>query len=370
VSDLRESLDEALRAVNPGDPPVEQVIRRGKAIRTRRRAGVAAAAAAVAVLAGVGYPALAHRQAAPPPVTPAHKHVSVTVVPPGPRAHAGMIATGTIDGRSWQVYTDNPKTNGAPGQVCVGASGQAFGGSGPQPVCFSPSPAGSTNPVEFEGLAVGGVQASFGQVDAAVSYVLVRLSDGSTLKLIPVEVYGTRSVAFASPTSLAVISATAYRGDGRYLTAIPFNPPDGVPVFGLWQSPGQPVPARVTKRIAAGSADGMAWAVQVYAGPWGACFVDTGLDARQMGCLGASAPMGTEMFVMPGDSPGIVAGTAAAGVRYLTITMTDGAALRVTPVLVGNQQYFAFYLDKGQQQVRGWAAYGAAGKRLSAGNLG
>jgi hypothetical protein len=371
VNELRESLDEALRAVNPGDPPVEEAIRRGKAIRMRRRVGVTAAVAALAVLAGVGYPALAHQQAAPAPVTPSHKHVSVTVVPPKPGAPAGTIATGTINGQAWQVYTDNPQTNGAPGQQCVGASGPALGATGSSPVCFSPTPPGSTDPVAFEGASVDGyAQTSVGQVGADVSYVLVRLSDDSTLKLIPVKVYGTRWVAFASPPSLAVASATAYLSDGRYLTAIPFNAPDGIPVFVMWLSPGQPVPARVTKRIASGSADGAAWAVQVDAGPWGACFVDTGSQARQMGCAGDGAPPGTQMFVLPGDSPGVVAGWAATGVRYLTVTMTDGSTLRVTPVLVGGQRYFAFYLNKGQQQVRGWAAYDAAGKRLSSGTLG
>jgi hypothetical protein len=371
VSDLRESLDEALRAVNPGDPPVEEAIRRGKAIRARRRVGVAAAVAAVAVLAGAGYPALIHRQAAPQPVTPTHRHSSVTVLPPGPRAHAGTIATGTIGGQAWQVYVANPKTNGVPGQTCVGASGAALGGAGLQPVCFSPTSPGSTDPVAFEGESVDGyAQASVGQVGAGVSYVLIRLSDDVTLRLIPVKVYGTLYVAFASPPSLTVASATAYLKDGRYLTAIPFDLPGGIPGFGMWLSPGQPVPARVTKRIASGSADGTAWAVQVYVGPWGACFVQTGLDARQMGCEGDGTPIGTQMFVLPGDSPGVVAGWAAAGVRYLTITMTDGAALRVTPIPVGRQRFFAFYLDKGQQQVRGWAAYNAAGKELSSGELG
>jgi hypothetical protein len=371
VSELRKSLDEALRAVNPGDPPVEEAIRRGKAIRTRRRAGAVAAVAAVAVLAGAGYPALTHRQAAPGPVTPAHKHVSVTVVAPKPGAPAGTIATGTINGQAWQVYTDNPKTNGAPGQQCVGAFGPAVGGTGSSPVCFSLTPPGSTDPVAFVGASADGhAQASVGEVAADVSYVLVRLSDDSTLKLIPVKVYGTRWVAFASPPSLAVASATAYLSDGRYLTAIPFNAPGGIPVFGMWLSPGQPVPARATKRIVSGSAGGAAWAVQVDAGPWGACFVGTGSQARQMGCVGDGAPPGTQMFVLPGDSPGVVAGWAAAGVRYLTITMTDGSRLRVTPVLVGGQRYFAFYLNKGQQQVRGWAAYDAAGKRLSSGTLG
>jgi hypothetical protein len=371
VSELRESLDEALRAVTPGDPPVEEAIRRGKAIRTRRRGGVAAAVAALAVLVGVGYPAVAHRKAAPAPATPTHKHISVTVLPPGPRAPAGTVATGAIDGKAWQVYTDNPKTNGAPGQVCVGASGPAFGGSGIQPVCYPPQSPDNTNPVDFVGLAVpGDAQASVGQVAPDVSYVLVRLSDDITLKLIPAKAYGTRYVAFASPPSLSVLSATAYLSDGQYLTAIPFNPPDELPVFAMWRAPGQPVPPKVTKRIASGSANGKAWAMYAATGPWGTCFVSTGLDTGDMGCEAFSGQLDTQFTVLPGNSPGLVAGTAAAGVRYLTITMTDGATMRVTPVLVGSQRYLAFYLDKGEQQVRRWTAYDASGKQLSSGKLG
>jgi hypothetical protein len=86
-------------------------------------------------------------------------------------------------------------------------------------------------------------------------------------------------------------------------------------------------------------------------------------------CTSDTAPGVTQVFTMPGDSPGVVAGAAGPGVRYITVTMTDGSTVRVTPVAVGGQLYFAFYLDKGQQQVRGWAAYDAAGTRLASGKL-
>jgi hypothetical protein len=281
-----------------------------------------------------------------------------------------MIASGKVDGQSWEVYTDNPAANGAPGRQCLAASGPAFG-PGPQPLyeCLQPAPPGSTNPVDFEGIAADGyAQASFGTVRADVSYVLVRLSDGTVLKLIPVKVYGTRFVAFASPPSAPVASATAYLSDGRYLTAIPFNGPGALPAFVLWLSPGQPVPPRVTKQIAAGSAAGHSWAVRAVIGPWGTCFVASGLDAGMLGCIAGTGSTQTRMLVFPGGSPGMVAGSAAAGVGYLTIALTDGRTARVTPVLVGGQRYFAFYLDKGQT-VRRWTAYDAAGRQLSSGKL-
>jgi len=128
-------------------------------------------------------------------------------------------------------------------------------------------------------------------------------------------------------------------------------------------------PKRIPRRAggaAPASAGGTAWSVRAYVGPWGVCFVTTG----QSYCTSDTAPGVTQVFGMPGDSPGVVAGVAGPGVRYIVVTMTDGSTLRVTPVAVGGQPYFAFYVSKGQQQVRGWAAYDAAGKQLSSGTLG
>ncbi len=366
MSELRESLDQALRTVVAGEPPVEETISRGKGIRMRRRVAAIASVAAVAVLAAVGYPAVTHLGAAPTPPTTTHRHISVTVVPPGRGAPAGLIASGTIDGKGWRATTSNPATSGGSGNQCLTASGPAFGeGAQLAQDCGPFSTPDGSDPVEFDGLGEGQTEASIGPVGANVSYVLVRLSDGTALKLIPVRVYGIRYVAFATPSSLAVDSATAYLSDGRTLTAIPFNAPDGLPTFGLWQPPGQRLPARASELLASGSADGTTWSVRAYVGPWGTCFV----SSPQTACIGNSKPMGTEMIMYPGGSPGTFAGSAAPAVRYITVTLTHGGTLRVTPVAVGGQQYFAFYLAKGQTGQR-WTAYDAAGTRLSSGTLG
>jgi hypothetical protein len=363
VSELRESLDEALRTVTAGDPPVEETIRRGKSIRMRRRVAAIASVAAVAVLAGVGYPAVTHLGAAPAPAPATHRHISVTVLPPGRGSLPGEIAHGVINGRAWELTTSNPRQDGSAGQ-CLMVAGAAFG---PGTQSCGPVPAAdSADPVNFEGFEVGQSEANAGPVAANVSYALVRLSDGTTLKLTPVRVYGTRYVAFAVPTSLSVESATAYLTNGRYLTSIPFNPPGEMPDFVTWLAPGQPVAARVSKLIGSGSSDGTTWSVRAYAGPWGICFVGT----DDSFCTSGGAAGVTRTVSSPGDSPGVVVGTAAPGVRYIMVTMTDGSTLRVTPVAVGGQQYFGFYLSKGQQTVRKWTAYDAAGKELSAGTLG
>jgi hypothetical protein len=58
VSSLSDDFDQAVRTIDPGPEPADEVIRRGKRIRLRRR--IAAAAGAAGVLAAVlaGYPAL------------------------------------------------------------------------------------------------------------------------------------------------------------------------------------------------------------------------------------------------------------------------------------------------------------------------
>jgi hypothetical protein len=93
VSDLRENLDSAFAAIDPGPAPVDAAMRNGGKIRNRRRAwAVVGSVAAIGIVAAV-FPALARQQAAPAPST---SHVRVTVNPPGPHSPAGLIASGTI----------------------------------------------------------------------------------------------------------------------------------------------------------------------------------------------------------------------------------------------------------------------------------
>ena len=99
-------------------------------------------------------------------------------------------------------------------------------------------------PISFEGEGSDGspvgVNITFGEVWKDVVSARVELSDGTILTLHPVEVDGSRFVAFASPFSVPVDSVTAYSSSGAIATTIPFDRPAGSSPF---SRPGS-VPAR------------------------------------------------------------------------------------------------------------------------------
>jgi hypothetical protein len=366
MSELRESLDQAMRTVIPGEPPVDAAMLRGRAIRRRRRVTVIASALAVAVVAGIGYPAVTRLRSAPPPPVTTHR-VVVTDVPPGPGARPGMVASGLIGGTSWQVIVDRPQQlGGGNTQQCFQGQGTAFAaGQGLSQNC-GPVLTPGTDPVEFTGSGDGVTQVQLGAVAADVTYVVVTLADGQQLKLIPVRVYGTRLVAFAAPVRTKVASATAYLDNGQYRTAIPADLPSQLSIFGAWQAPGEHGQPRATGRIAAGTVDGQAWSVTAYVGPWGICFTAAPGVA---GCDNTTGPVTTTGVLGFGSSPPqVVYGSAATAASYLMATLTSGKTVRVPVVTVGDQKLFAFALAKGQT-LRRWTAYDAAGHPLSSGGL-
>ena len=110
----------------------------------------------------------------------------------------------------------------------------------------------------------GPVQVQYGAVRADVTYVAVRLGNGTVLLLHPVAVYGVRAVAFAVPVGAGVLDATAYSRHGEIGAAIPFSAPNGVAAFSLWLTPGQHGLARASGRIGSGTANGSAWSVTAY----------------------------------------------------------------------------------------------------------
>jgi hypothetical protein len=363
VSELHERFDQALRTVDPGPAPVDEAMRRGKAIRVRRWVAVVAGAVAVAA-AVAGYPALSHLRAlpAPQPVTP-HR-VVVTDVPPGPGSPKGLIAEGKIGNKTWQAVIEKSPGNAA-NDLCLYGRGTAFesGGNSTGYNCGSLTPPTGGDPADFEGLGVGKTQLQLGAVAQDVIYVLVRLGDGQELKLIPVKLSGLRLVAFAAPLSPQVVSATAYLSDGQYRTAIAANLPGEMAEFITWLRPGEQGQPRVTAVIGSGTTDGQAWSVTAYEGPWGTCVV---LAAGGSGCAPSRTLGITGVHGSTGGPPEMVWGSAARSVSYVVITLSDGRAFRVGVVTVGDERLFAFALGKGQTLKR-WAACDAAGRVLASG---
>lgn len=370
LDQLRSSLDEALRTISPGPAPVDTAVRRGKGIRARRRLTALAGIIAVVAAGLAGYPAVAHKPSPAPPQPLTHRPVAnVTDVPPGPAAPAGTVAEGQVYGESWRVFAGQPGTRGLPsaprGQLCFRASGAAIGpGAAPFTQCLRlPAPTAAV-PVSFAPFSCGGMaEGAIGLVGADVRYVAVALSDGTRLRLTPVGVDGKRYVAFATPESTAVESARAYLDNGQYLTAVPFDKPSDPIMFGMWQRPGQPVPARITRTISAPPAE-KAWWATAWAGPWGTCLTDI-FDGGLV-CVPTDMPLETQILLVASGNPQSVFGAAAGNVSYLRVTRTNGTPVRVHPVAVGKQKFFAFILGTGQS-IRGWTAYDAAGRQVASG---
>jgi len=362
VSDLRDNLEQMLRTVDPGPAPVDAVVRRGKRIRTRRRLITGACAVAVVAFAVAGYPALTHEQAAPAP-TPVTHRPSVTDIPPGPGAPKNLLASGMINGTPWKVVSEQQAK-----QQCFVAYDPGWQGVGAVGDCERDAPS-AASPVAFQGFEVGGRNAvTIGTVRADVQYVVITLADGTQLKLIPVTVHGARYVAFPSPAAIPVASATVYvTSGGQGGTAIPFNAPDGVPMFAAWLQPGQRQQSQLRQVVASDSSPGQPWSLTAYVGPWGICLVESGdtgtITVTATGCLDAAPRDATRVLgVFGGGLPQVFYGSASAAASLLRVTLDDGSVISVVPVQVGAAKLFAFAC--GGMSVTKVTAYDAAGRKL------
>lgn len=360
--DLYERLERAVGTITPREAPVDRAMRRGRGMRLRRRAAVAAGLAAVVAAGVVAVPSLRHT------VTerPAEARYTATVRPPGPHSPPGLIASGTVNGQRWQATVGKPGTGGAgPGQQFARVSGPAFGPDG----LISSGPAlapDSTEPVSFNAMSSAPSQAQFGAVRADVSYITVRLGNGILLTLHPVRVWGVREVAFAVPMGATITEATAYSRHGVIATAIPFNYPGGMATFSAWLRPGQHGLSRVTGLIGAGRVSGRAWSVAAYLGPWGICLEGGPPGTNAGGCVSTTSPLGTSLMFREAGTPGVAGGTAAAAVARVVANPAGGAPVQVRPVTVGPQKFFSFPLPDGTKAVR-WKAYDSSGNVVASG---
>jgi hypothetical protein len=365
LRDLGERMDDAFSAITPAPAPVEGAVRRGTRIRWRRRLTAAASVAAV-VAAGVFVPLTVHWQASPARPTGPSPY-TVTVQPPGAHSPAGEIATGTIDGKRWQISATWLGTkDGKAGEQCFQSLGAMFdtaGGSATMNcgTVFTPD---STNPVSFEGGRIGAVVTEYGAVETAVSYVTITLSNGGTLTLHPVKVHGTRYVAFAAPPG-TVIEATAYSRTGEIASAISFDDNAGMASFVTWFKPGQRGLARASGRIGSGTTGGGPWSATAYTGPWGVC---VGTSVGGYMCAPATYALRTEVIgSVPGNTQ-VVVGSATGPADRLVVTVPGGTTLQVRPVAVGGAKFFAFAATHNMKKLR-WTAYDAAGKVVGTGGL-
>jgi hypothetical protein len=280
----------------------------------------------------------------------------VTVVPPGPGAPAGLIASGIVGRERWSARVTEPRH----GLVCLNANPAGIDCG------LSASPIG---PADLEGgMAIHGYRVLGGPVQPRVTRVEILLADGQRLNLHPAAAWGHRWVAVALPLQARVSRAVAYDGKAVYRYAIPFIAPwpDSYPTFSQWLRPDATGLPRRVIQVASGTADGHRWSVTEYSGPWGRCFVLSGGSDCMEGTrpLIEAGKLTQEMFSVPG---GVHMATAAPGVASVELDLSSGPQIRVaTRAGYGGERFYAFVLPHGTV-LAGWTAYGPDGTVLGSG---
>jgi hypothetical protein len=361
--DLHELMEEAFGAISPHPAPIDDAIRGGRVIRGRRRLALAVGVVVVTVSAALAAPSVLHRTAAPAPASPGQQHYTVTVQAPGRDSTPGVIALGTINGQRWWIIADRPGADTSHlGQQDIVIDGPAVGAPDGSDQYVSPlGTAGGPGPVSFIGITSGTAQVQVAAVQANVSYVTVRLGNGTVLTLHPVGVYGTRAVAFAIPMRATITEVAAYSRHGEIAFAVPFNRPGGMAWIISWLQPGQVTAPGVSGLIGSGTAGGKAWSATVYLGPWGTCIGLDGGTAPGGGCFPSEPAAAGVITLDQGCTPEIAGGLAPAAAARVVVTQPDGTKIQVRLVTVGGKKVFAFAVRAGAKPIR-WVAYDSTGK--------
>jgi hypothetical protein len=344
-SQIRDRLGGVLDTITPATPPLGAVMRQGRSIRARRRIGVAAGLAVViggfgAVLPGV----IGHAKPSPPARPPDR----VTVSPPGKDAPAGLIATGTVNGKSWRASL---------GHTDYGDVIETHYRDSVSP--FEIGPANVTD------VSTGPDRLLVASVGKNVARLTMRLPGGAVLHLRPVPWDGHRWVAAEVPAHLQILNLVAYSRSGELAHAIPFTHDR----FATWLRPGQQGEARHTFTVGSGIADGKRWSAHAYTGPWGNCFEDTVVEGSYCetgayvshGQIAAVAECGTTWL----DGNFYLASVSSA-VRVLRFKMSDGST-RFAPAVGFLGVRFAAVKTGNGQRIVSWSAYGASDQRLGSG---
>lgn len=356
--ELSERLGDLLGGVDPRPAPVDMVVRRGRGIKRRRYAAVAAGLAVVVAGAVLGPTVIRSQLSAPPPAAP--KHYYVTVSPPAKGAKPGVIATGSINGWHWQATL-----SGSGKDLAAGF------GSGSSILALAEPSMADGSLADFESSGDSAMRTSYvGEVAASARYYTVTLSNGQLLTLRPHTWAGHRYVAMVLPEALQVIRADAYGADGVIGSAVPFNF-RGAALFQTWLRPGQAGSPQATARIGAGGSGRSRWTATAYLGPWGLC----GEVSEQGGWDGFCMPTGTlTQFGLTsgqfGSGPGSVeVAVARPDVAYLIVTGPGGSTSRLEVTHLAGYVYgLLARIRPAHPAPLSWVAYDAHGRRLGSGH--
>jgi hypothetical protein len=382
---LRQVLREETRQIENGPAPVEAILRRGRAIRARRRgaaiSGVAVLAVAVAVTAGM--------QAFGPPAGPAPVALpgqlrghAVTLNVPDPRAPGGVFASGTAAGAPWRLAVRN--IAGAapwclPAVMLNSRDGDALSYQ-PGPTPLISNTAFLTNPGSTDPGRQAGTGYAFAEVGSGVTRLAVNLRDGARLIVRPVAVrlcgQRFRLAGFGYPAA-GVAQIAAYAGNQATLRYHPpaglFGPRASAPgtfaAPGLWYNT-KPGGHAAAGTIGSGRSSGVRWRLSMSLGSAGQCYTSS---ARGRGSHGSTAeclpvqapPAGAALSWVPFPSTAAAGLTGYAGLvsprtGYVIARLSGGTTRRLTPVDLAGRKYFGLAVQHGARLAR-VTMYDAAG---------
>lgn len=352
---LEERLHEDLGRFQPGRVSVDTLISRGKAIKARRRAGLAAGLAAVAGLA-VGAPAVLHAAVG-----------SSTASAAG---HTQVLASGTIDGKRWSFVLGGPARTDCPDYV-AGIWGNDSGAT-----CLGSLPV-TTDPAMLTSSMQGSVSLFVAQLRSDVDHVTVTQADGKVLTPAVAQISGRRYAFFALPSHQGIKRLDALGSDGQPIAyALPYNGPDNMPagLIQLWYPAGTTPAQKSVKQVLFSdtSSSSTPVTITVDMGPFGVCY----LISAPQGMGGATsygpdchAPTSPDPNALPlrgypvGQRVLMVAEVNSA-VSHVLINLSDGGTTLLTPVPVGGHWFVATFLATGVH-YRDATAYDGSGNQLA-----
>jgi hypothetical protein len=371
---LRQRLREEISRLETGPVPADAVLRRGKAIRLRRRttaaSGVAALAAAVAVAVIAG-------------VTPGARHPPAPVASGGhpgtkniwnlahPGAPGGVFVSGIVNGKPWRLAA---KSIAGQAPWCLPAVLLNGADAGLLPIDSTATPVGDPSFLtDVPGWP--GIGFAFIQVPAGVNEVTADLPGGVSLGVPPVTVtlcgerFHLAGFGFADPHR-GVADISVRLASGRTKTFYPspglFSQDSGTP--GVWVSLNRVIGDAGSGVTGSGAIGATSWQVSMTLGPAGQCFTLSGslggTSAHASDCVPIEAsPAGVSLEPLPLAMPTQLtgyAGLVSPRTAYLVARLSDGRTQRLMPVDIGGREYFGLALGNAVT-VAGLTVYDARG---------
>lgn len=364
--ELRQRIGGLVQSVRPSPAPVDQIIRRGRAVRLRR-AGVAAGCLGLAGI--IAAAAMLAPRGGGEPVLPVSVPANDTAGP------GGVFASGIAGGHAWRLAVQDIAD---PGYRCL--PGITINGTDADPLY----PGSGNSAAVTLGPANPGVGFAFVQLPADIGGLIV--NGREHLPAVTVHACGERYrvVGFAYPLTgtLHLTVASAPPGAATdYVVPMPMVSPaqpaaaDMWQTAGMWNNVGLIGAETATAVLAAGGPSGRGWWIQLMFGAGGDCYEFGSPEAPPAPQIGACGPVSTPegaetIMALPLGYPDPDNGAIGYAVQVspatarLAATLSDGSTRLVTPRVVDGRKYAAFVVGK-SVRVRRLAWLNAAGREFA-----